>query len=98
MEWESATPTSARLAGSHAFSGLHHRRNAHTAARRWCAITGHAPYGRAKAASCNIGASVLGGTPCSLNDLPRVPDDVAWAAVTRRSAITRSQTDRETIA
>src|SRR5678815_1192057 len=36
-------------------------------------------------------AAVLGGTPCSLNALPRVPDDVAWAAVTRRSAITRSQ-------
>ena len=43
-----------------------------------------------------IRASVLGGTPYSLNDLSRVPGDVAWAAVTCRFAITRSQTDRET--
>src|SRR5215471_5300665 len=44
------------------------------------------------------GASVLDGTRCALNHLPRWPDDVALAWATRRSAITRSQTDRETAA
>src|SRR5215471_368943 len=40
-------------------------------------------------------ASVLGETRCALNHLPRWPDDVALAWAMRRSAITRSQTDRE---
>src|SRR5215831_17519578 len=35
-------------------------------------------------------ASVLGGTRCALNHLPRWPDDVALAWATHRSAITRS--------
>src|SRR5215470_5172547 len=43
-----------------------------------------------------VGASVLGGTPYSLNDLSRVSDDVAWAAVTHRFVITRSQRDQGT--
>jgi hypothetical protein len=42
--------------------------------------------------------SVLGGTPCSLNDLPRGPDDAAWAWATRQSVTTRSRIDRETTA
>jgi Nucleotidyl transferase AbiEii toxin, Type IV TA system len=42
--------------------------------------------------------STLGGTPCSLNDLPRGPDDAAWAWATRRSLTARSQIDRETTA
>ena len=42
--------------------------------------------------------SILGGTPCSLNDLPRGPDDAAWAWATRQSVTTRSRTDRETTA
>ena len=37
--------------------------------------------------------SVLGGTPCSLNDLPRGPDDAAWAVAMRRSVTTRAQTE-----
>jgi Domain of unknown function (DUF4158) len=45
-----------------------------------------------------FGVSILGGTPCSLNDLPRGPDDAAWAWATRQSVTTRSRTDRETTA
>src|SRR5438067_13429830 len=29
--------------------------------------------------ACTRGVSVLGGTPSSLNELPRGPDDAAWA-------------------
>src|SRR5262249_44495459 len=42
--------------------------------------------------------SILGGTPCSLNYLPRGPDDAAWAWATRQSVTTRARTDRETTA
>jgi hypothetical protein len=39
--------------------------------------------------------SVLSGTLCHFNDLPKWPDDVALAWATPRSVTTRSQTDRE---
>ena len=44
------------------------------------------------------GASVLDGTRCALNHLPRWPDDAAWAWATHQSVTTHSRTDRETAA
>src|SRR5262249_29976624 len=45
-----------------------------------------------------VGASVLGGTPCFLKYLPRGPDDASWAWATHQSVTTHSRTDRETTA